>query len=197
MQITIMGNVAVKKNSMKEKWYTMRGGVKIPLPKPIRYYTKTYNEWAKYAMSQLVTWKSGNILQGVEFPIKGPVSVWYVFFMKSYYKVDLSNLIAGVDDMLAGNIGLKMKNSNHLAYQVLEDDCGEVIKDHHESYFIDHLNPRVDIFINDYDLGRYSEAFKILYPGMAISTGLEKQQQITFNFEEMFANNFPGINKEQ
>jgi len=28
---------------------------------------------------------------------------------------------------------------------------------------------------------------------MAISTGLEKQKQVSFNFEEMFANNFPGI----
>jgi len=193
MQITIYGNVAVKKNSMKEKWYYMKGNVKMPLPKPIKYYSETYNTWARSAMNQLVTWKSGNILQGVQFPINEPVMVWYIFFMKSYYKVDLSNLTAGIDDMLAGNIGLPMKTSNKLAYQVLEDDCGDIIKVSHQSYFVDHLNPRVDIFICDYDLAKYTAAFNFLYPGMAISTGLEKQKQVSFNFEEMFANNFPGI----
>lgn len=193
MQITLTGNVAVKKNSMRENWYYMKGNVKIPLNKPVKYYTKTYNKWARNAMNQLVTFKSSQIIQGVEFPIKTPVMVWYIFFMQSYYKVDLSNLTAGIDDMLAGNNGLKLKDTNHLAYKILEDDSGEHIKVSHQSYFVDHLNPRVDIFICDYNLGKYTEAFKCLYPGMAISTGLEKQKQTTFDFDEMFANNFPGI----
>jgi hypothetical protein len=194
LQITIKGEVMVKKNSMGELWYRWEkpkgGGApkKIPLSKPVKYYSKQYNKWARSAISELAVWKTAQVIQHPEltFPIKTPVMVWYVFFQKSKRTVDLSNLIAGVDDLLAGNSGLKLKNSTHSSYKILDDDSGEIIKVSHSSYFVDYMNPRLDVFICDYDLKKYTQAFQSLYPGMAISTGLENKEQVSFNFDELF-----------
>ena len=193
-QITIKGEVKVKKNSMKEIWYREEkdsyGRVirKVPLKKPVKFYTKQYREWAKGALSAMAVWKSSQLIQHpeVDFPISTPVMVWYVFFMKSSRRVDLSNLVDGVDDMLAGNIGITSKSTKKDAYQILADDSGDIIKVSHQSYFIDYVNPRLDVFITDYSLKKYSEAFKTIYPGMTISTGLENKPQVSIDFKDMF-----------
>lgn len=193
-QITIKGEVKVKKNSMKELWYREQkdgyGRVvrKIPLKKPIRFYTKQYTVWAKGAMTDMALWKTAQAIHHPEnhFPIATPVMVWYVFFMRSSSRVDLSNLVDGVDDMLAGNIGITSKSTKKDAYQILADDSGDIIKVSTQSFFVDPMNPRLDIFITDYSLGNYVKAFNTLYPGMAISTGLEDSPQITIDFDTIF-----------
>lgn len=193
-QITIPGEVKVKKNSMKELWYrwetSPKTGLrnKIPLKKPIKFYTKQYKKWAKSALTAMANWKTAQQINfpNDKFPICTPIMVWYVFFMKSMSRVDLSNLVDGVDDMLAGNIGVEYKSTKKDAYQILFDDSADIIKVSHQSFFVDYMNPRLDVFITDYDLGKYSQAFKILYPGMAISTGLENTPQISIDFDTMF-----------
>ena len=109
IKLVIKGQPIVKKNTMKTQWFRYikgRGGItqKIPLEFPLKFYTPVYLTWAKKAVERLIIYKQQNMQK---YPITEPVVISVVFFLKSDAKVDLSNLIEGIQDVLAGDSGLK------------------------------------------------------------------------------------------
>lgn len=75
-------------------------------------------------------------------PIAYPVNVRCLFYVPTRRRVDLSNLISAIDDIL-------------VKYGILEDDNRDVIAGHDGSrVFYDKKNPRTEIYITkmeDYD----------------------------------------------
>lgn len=68
-------------------------------------------------------------------PIDEPVNVQYLFYMPSRRRVDLSNLVSALDDVL-------------VKHRILADDNRDVIAAHDGSrVFYDHDAPRVEILI--------------------------------------------------
>lgn len=55
------------------------------------YLSSTWKKWEEEALWQLKKYKTKHT---------GPICVNYVFFVKGNYKVDLDNLIAGINDIL-------------------------------------------------------------------------------------------------
>ena len=72
-------------------------------------------------------------------PIQGPVRVTYHFHMQTRRRVDVTNLIATVDDLL-------------VSAQILDDDNSRILI-HHDGtrVFHDKHNPRTEIWIRDYN----------------------------------------------
>ena len=79
----------------------------------------------------------GWFLKGKGLQIDYPVNVKCVYFMKTYRKVDLGNLLAATCDIL-------------VKYGVLKDDCAEIVVSHDGSAVrYDKENPRVEIEITE------------------------------------------------
>lgn len=70
-------------------------------------------------------------------PLEGPVNVLYRFFMPSRRRVDLSNLISAMDDVL-------------VKHKILADDNRDVIAGHDGSrVYYDKDDPRVEVVIQE------------------------------------------------
>jgi len=118
IKITIPGNPATKKNSMR---VFTQGNKPVVLP------SKAFVRWQEEAGWHLGAHK------GIE--INKPVNVKCLFFMFTQRKVDLVNLLSAVDDML-------------VYYGVLSDDNCRIVASHDGSRVLyDKANPRVEIEI--------------------------------------------------
>lgn len=79
----------------------------------------------------------GYFLKSKQAKISDPVEVTCKFYMKTRRKVDLTNLLNAIDDIL-------------VAYGVLADDNSNIIVSHDGSrVYYDKLNPRTEVDIHD------------------------------------------------
>lgn len=117
---------------------------------PLNPRTKKNNQQIKYNrktgksfVSQNDRYKqyeqdAGWYLKKIPEPINGPVIVKCVFYRDSKRKVDLTNLLEAIDDIL-------------IKYNILVDDNFEIIASHDGSrVFIDKDNPRTEITISTF-----------------------------------------------
>lgn len=120
IKLEIPGNPITKKNSQR----IIRTHSGRPFLLPSKQF-KEYEETAKL------------FIKASDEPIKDPVNVKCLYFMKTRRKVDLTNLLEATDDILV-NCG------------VLEDDNSQIVASHDGSrVFYDKDNPRVEITIEE------------------------------------------------
>lgn len=76
---------------------------------------------------------------GVRCPIEEPVEVKCLFYMPTRRKVDLTNLLESIDDVLvrAGVLG--------------DDHCGIIVSHDGSRVLYDKDNPRTEVYIADYE----------------------------------------------
>ena len=150
IKIIIPGEPYVKKNGAKHSmFYKDRNGRKVPRDIPVTYYTEPYKEWAKKAIIACGDFKTKHH-QDYNFPLQGKYNLKCLFFIGKDKKVDLTNLMEGVQDVLAGNPGVNIADKSY--YQILEDDSIRYIGSIDGSRVI-HLPgepPRIEITITDF-----------------------------------------------
>lgn len=120
--LTLPGNPVTKKNSSRI--------VKDANGKPHVLPSKQYNIYASKCYGYL---KKCKLPEG--FPIREPVNVQCVYYMKTKRRVDLCNLLEGTLDILT-------------AAGILLDDCADIVASHDGCRVMyDKENPRVEIRI--------------------------------------------------
>lgn len=132
LNITIPLNPITKKNSPRlfdfgRKCYTCgrRQHTRIMPSKQYMQYEKSAGHYLKNIKAK----------EGLREPIKEPCEVMAVFYMQTRRRVDLTNLLEAVDDVL-------------VKYGILEDDNCKIIKSHDGSRVdYDKTNPRTEITI--------------------------------------------------
>lgn len=125
LHITIPLNPVTKKNS-QQIVYTKDGR---PFILPSKQY-KDYERESRYWLSRYRN-RAG-------FPFYHPVEVTCLFYRKTRHKVDLTNLLEAIDDIL-------------VKYGVLDDDNSQIIVSHDGSRVLyDKDNPRTEIYIRRY-----------------------------------------------
>lgn len=86
MEFRLLGRVASKKNS--KRLVRLKSGRVIPIS------SKAWMEFAKTAIKEVKSLYNSNE------PIKAPYYIEYVFHLKGKGRVDLDNMIAGINDIL-------------------------------------------------------------------------------------------------
>ena len=150
IQLTVNGCPIVKKNTSKTSMYMKdKFGRKIPRDQPVHYYTTEYKDWAKGAIQTCMIYKTKHT--DMVFPITEEVNVKCIFYMPNNRMVDLTNLFAGIHDVLCANE--KWANVSTNLYQILFDDSSRYIKSVDGSrIFLDMINPRTEVFITNYKI---------------------------------------------
>lgn len=150
LHITIMGQCFIKKNTSKTSMYMKdKFGRKIPRDQPIHYYTTEYKDWARNAIQTCMVYKTKH--PEIKFPIVEEVNVKCLFYMQNNRVVDLSNLFAGIHDVLTANE--KWANVPAELYQILWDDSTRYIKSVDGSRaLLDMIQPRCEVFITNYKM---------------------------------------------
>ena len=121
LRITLPNQCIVKKNTIQYSYfYKDKAGRKIPRSFPIAYYTKNYIDWAKNAIMACGNFKVKH--PEIKFPIDTAVNLACHFIFDNQKNVDMSNLLEGCLDVLAGNAGVCKDTIPKSYYQVLEDD---------------------------------------------------------------------------
>lgn len=121
LKITILGNPVTKKNS-QQILKNRKTGKSFIAP------SKKYTEYENSAYPYIIRY-AGKM-------INCAVNVQCIFYMETRRKVDLTNLLEAVDDILVN-------------YHVVEDDNSDIIFSHDGSrVFHDKDNPRVEITIS-------------------------------------------------
>lgn len=148
VNIVIAGTPIIKKNTSKTSMYMKdKFGRKIPRDNPVHYYTTEYKDWARNAIQTCMVYKTKH--REIQFPITEKMNLKCLFYMPNNRMVDLSNLFAGVHDVLAGNE--KWANVDPSLYQIIYDDSSRYIGSVDGSrVLLDMVNPRVEIFITNY-----------------------------------------------
>lgn len=119
ISLTIQGAPVTKKNS--QRILLTKNG------RPFIAPSKQYQKYEKVATAQIPT--------PLRKAISDPVNIRYLFFMPTKRRVDLSNLIEAVDDIL-------------VKAGVLEDDNYKIVQSHDGSRVLhDKENPRTEITI--------------------------------------------------
>lgn len=118
IQFVIPMNPITKKNSQR---IVMSGRRRIVIP------SEQYKRYEKNA---------GPFIKGKYGMIDYPVQVTALFYMEKRYKVDLTNLLEALDDIL-------------VKYGVLKDDNSTIIASHDGSRVLhDKANPRTEVTIS-------------------------------------------------
>ena len=118
MKFTIKVEPRTKKNSMR---VFQRNGRTIVIP------SKAYEDFENQCLMQIYNSKNK--------PINFPVNIKAIFYMKTKRKVDLTNLLEAVDDML-------------VQAKIIEDDNRNILASHDGSLVLyDKENPRIEIEI--------------------------------------------------
>lgn len=129
LHITIPLNPVTKKNH--SRIVTAKNGKMILLP------SEQYQRYERDSRLWLSRYRNRN-----GFPIMRPVEVKCLFYMKTRHRVDLTNLLGAIDDIL-------------VHYGVLDDDNYKIIASHDGSRVLyDNANPRTEIFIKEYKNGQ-------------------------------------------
>lgn len=151
--ITFPGCAIVKKNSATTSYMykdKKSGQVKVRQSNtgafaPIHYYSKAYKEWAKNAVQACIVYKSKH--PEIKFPLNKQYNLKMLFYYNVNRKVDLSALIEGVADVLAGNE--KWLNLSY-DWSIIEDDSTRFIQSYDGSRVIlEYVNPRTEIFLEE------------------------------------------------
>jgi len=125
IKITILGEPYVKKNGVRHSmFYKDRNGRKVPREHPVTYYSEPYKEWAKKAIIACGDFKTKHHAE-YEFPLDGKYNLKCLFYLDKDKKVDLTNLMEGIQDVLAGNPGIDVADKSY--YQILADDSTRFI----------------------------------------------------------------------
>lgn len=151
LKIIIPGMAIVKKNSVRHSFfYKDKSGRAIPRTAPVTYYSPAYKEWAKVAIQHCINWKSRNT--SIQFPIQAQVNLAVKFFVNTNAKVDLTNLMEGIQDVLAGNAGVYKDTVPKEYYQILEDDSVRFVGSIDGSRVIYNPSepPRTEVTITDF-----------------------------------------------
>lgn len=110
---------------------TKKNGQKIIIHpktrKPMVIQSEAYNLYESQAGWFIKRPKSGTI--------DYPVNVRCIFYRKDYHRVDLTNLLEAIDDIL-------------VKYKVIKDDCFTILAGHDGSrVMVDREKPRTEIYI--------------------------------------------------
>jgi len=118
LKITIPVEPRTKKNSMR--LVKLKNRI-VPIP------SKQYKEFEEKCLDHLLPY--------IDLLINYPVNICCLFYMKTRRKVDLTNLLEAVDDIL-------------VRYSVLVDDNSQIVAGHDGSrVYYDKDNPRIEIDI--------------------------------------------------
>ena len=118
MKFTIKVEPKTKKNSMR---VFHRNGRTIVIP------SKAYEDFENQCLMQIYNSKNK--------PINFPVNIKAIFYMRTKRKVDLTNLLEAVDDML-------------VQARIIEDDNRDIVASHDGSLVLyNKENPRIEIEI--------------------------------------------------
>jgi Holliday junction resolvase RusA-like endonuclease len=127
LKLIFPGEVRVKKNSMTVSYVYRNklGHLKIRMDQngrftPVTYYSKAYTEWAREAIQSAIIFKSKH--PEIQFPLDGQYNLKCLFYSAENKRVDLSNLMEGVQDCLTGNAGVFKDSIPGNLYQTLLDD---------------------------------------------------------------------------
>ena len=151
IKIIIPGQAIVKKNTVRHSmFYKDKFGRNIPRPAPLVYYTKPYTEWAKGAIIACANFKTTH--PDIEFPLSGQYNLACKFVYAENKKVDISNLLEGVQDVLAGNAGACKDSVPSEYYQIIEDDSVRFICSLDGCRFIysPSEKPRTEVILTDF-----------------------------------------------
>ena len=128
MQIIIPINPVTKKNHGRIVKKKTKYGKTIPIMLPSEAYEKYQKECKQY-------------MPKLDKPIDYPINLKCTFYMQTHRKVDLSNLISAISDILT-------------EYKVIIDDNRNIIASYDGSIVLyDKVNPRTEVEItkrNDY-----------------------------------------------
>lgn len=123
IEITVPLAPITKKNSMRIMHSSKTG-------KPFIMPSKQYQDYVEEAV-----WPCKRA--GVQHPIEDPVEVKCLFYMPTRRRVDLTNLLESIDDVL-------------VRAGVLKDDHSSIIVSHDGSRVLyDKDNPRTEVFIRE------------------------------------------------
>lgn len=125
IEITVPLAPITKKNSMRIMHSSKTG-------KPFIMPSQKYMEYEAEAVWYCIG-------AGVRCPIEDPVEVKCLFYMPTRRRVDLTNLLESIDDVL-------------VRAGVLKDDHSGIIVSHDGSRVLyDKQNPRTEVYIADYE----------------------------------------------
>lgn len=174
LKIILKGECPIKKNGMGQLWFRKdKYGNKVPMERPIHYYTEKYTKWAKSCADQLIIYKhklikSGNVNILSQLPLTGTYAITFLMFMETHRRTDLSNLYEAPQDLLTGNIGVKLKAGiTPEMYKLFADDNYKIMCNHGASAcFYDPANPRIEIYISKFDYSKVGEMLKLMHPNL-------------------------------
>jgi len=150
IQFTIIGEPIVKKNSARHSmFYKNRNGMKVPREQPITYYNDAYKEWAKDAVIACTNLRT-KLHTEYNFPLEGKYNLKCLFYIGKDKKVDLSNIIEGIQDVMAGNPGIDVVPQSY--YQIIRDDSTRYIGslDGSRVIYLPGETPRIEITLSDF-----------------------------------------------
>ena len=125
IEITVPLAPITKKNSMRIMHSSKTG-------KPFIMPSQKYMDYEAEAVWYCIG-------AGVRYPIEEPVEVKCLFYMPTRRRVDLTNLLESIDDVLVKS-------------GVLKDDHSGIIVSHDGSRVLyDKQNPRTEVYIADYE----------------------------------------------
>ena len=125
IEITVPLAPITKKNSMRIMHSSKTG-------KPFIMPSNQYQDYEAEAV-----WHCKKA--GVHEPIDYPVEVKCLFYMPTRRRVDLTNLLEAVDDVLVK------------ARVLMDDHCGVIVSHDGSRVLYDKQNPRTEVYIADYE----------------------------------------------
>lgn len=124
LKIVIPGNPVTKKNHGRIVQKKMKNGTSIPIVLPSEPYVKYENHCKQY-------------MPKIEEPINYPVNLKCTFYMQTRRKVDVSNLISAISDILT-------------KYKVIQDDNRNIVASYDGSrVYYDKEKPKVIVEISE------------------------------------------------
>jgi len=150
IKIVVPGNPIIKKNTSKTSLFQKdKFGRRTVRAIPVHYYTKVYKEWARNAIQSCAVFKTKH--PEISFPITEQLNMKCLFYRDSNRIIDLSNLFAGIQDVMAGNE--KWANIPKHLFQIIYDDSTRYIGSLDGSrVLLDKVNPRIEVYLTNFIL---------------------------------------------
>jgi len=152
--ITMPNNCIVKKNTARHSsFYKDKLGNLIARKFPITYYTSAYKEWAKTAIIACYNYRQ--VHPEIIFPLQGCYNLSCKFIFDKNIKVDITNLLEGVQDVLTGNAGILENTIPKELYQILADDSVKNIGslDNCRFVYLPADEPKTIVTLTEFDYG--------------------------------------------
>lgn len=196
-KITLPGTPIVKKNTatLSFFYWKTKGDLKVKVPrdKPVMIYTDAYKKWSRASVQKLAIFVNNNSMkptnERLPLPLAEPLVLTCIFFVDDYRLRDLSALIEGPQDMLAGQAGSTCfpKSFNHKGYKIIADDNKDIIKNLGGStVMFDPKRPRTEIYLTSFDLGKWGQCMNLLHPGLPIIQPDDSVPELKLTFKDAF-----------